>query len=201
MLVNRWFRDFDWSANALSSDDFQRFKSLEAIFQKYGDRYRIDYLMAAAQGFQESRLNQDAKSAAGAIGIMQLLPSTAADPNVGIADIGNAEANIHAGMKYLDFLRDRYFGDLADEDVNKTLLALAAYNVGPGRMIGLREEAERQGYDPDVWFDNVEVIAARKVGREPVQYVSNIFKYYTAYRMSFDLNLQRQAARERAGVD
>jgi membrane-bound lytic murein transglycosylase MltF len=132
---------------------------------------------------------------------MQLLPSTAGDPNVGIPDIHNVDSNIHAGIKYLDFLRDRYFNDPEIDPLNQTLLALGAYNAGPRRMINLRNEAEKLGYDPNVWFDNVELVAAKRVGRETVQYVANIFKYYFAYRMALQQVSQRGAARERAGID
>jgi membrane-bound lytic murein transglycosylase MltF len=201
VLKNRWVRDFDWAENALAKDDFKRFEDLAHIFEKYGNDYGVDYLIAAAQGYQESRLDQSARSAAGAIGIMQLLPSTARDPNVGIPDIHEVEPNIHAGIKYLNYLRDRYYSDPEIDDFNKTLLALATYNAGPRRMINLRNEAAKLGYDPNVWFDNVELVAAKRIGRETVQYVANIFKYYLAYRMSLEHVLNHEEARERAGMD
>ena len=201
MLNNRYLRDFDWAANALEQNDYQRFEDLESIFKTYGEKYGIDYLMVAAQGYQESRLKQSARSHAGAVGVMQLLPTTASDHNVGIPDISQVDPNIHAGVKYLDFLRDRYFSDPEITDSNRTLMALAAYNAGPSRMINLRNKASRLGYDPNVWFDNVEVVAARDVGREPVQYVSNIYKYYLSYRLTAQQQLLHQAAREKAGID
>ena len=201
VLINRYIRDFDWAANALDRGDYERFESLRAIFERYGAEYGIDYLIVAAQGYQESRLDQSARSRAGAIGIMQLLPSTAADKNVGIPDITEAEPNIHAGIRYLDFIRNRYFGDLEDDPYNQTLLALAAYNAGPARVTRLREKAAQQGYDRNRWFDNVEVIAAREVGREPVQYVANIVKYYVAYRTSLLSQVQRGQERQAIGID
>ena len=127
VLKNRYVRDFDWAANALAASDYDRFEELASIFKKYGEQYAVDYLVAAAQGYQESRLDQSARSSAGAVGVMQLLPSTAADKNVDIHDIYNAESNIHAGIKYLDFLRNRYFSDQGIDVRNQTLLALAAY--------------------------------------------------------------------------
>ncbi len=200
VMKNRYIRDFDWAGNALAASDFRRFEELEEIFVKYGEQYAVDYLIAAAQGYQESKLDQSARSGAGAVGIMQLLPTTAKDKNVGIADIHNEDSNIHAGIKYLDFLRTRYFSDGDIDRRNQTLLALAAYNAGPSRMINLRRKAEQQGYDPDIWFDNVELIAAKEIGRETVQYVSNIFKYYVAYRYTIDQQARRKKARERAGI-
>jgi membrane-bound lytic murein transglycosylase MltF len=201
VLKNRYYRDFDWAANALEGNDYNRFEQLKHIFEKYGEQYGVEYLMVAAQGYQESRLDQSARSHAGAVGVMQLLPSTARDPNVGIPNIEEVEPNIHAGVKYLDFLRERYFSDPGIDDINRTLLALATYNMGPRNMINVRNKAGKQGYDPNVWFDNVEVVAARNIGREPVQYVANIFKYYIGYRLSTEQELRRQAARERAGIE
>jgi membrane-bound lytic murein transglycosylase MltF len=171
-----------------------------SVFEKYGNQYGFDFLIVAAQGYQESRLDQSARSPAGAVGIMQLLPSTAADPNVGIPDITTAEPNIHAGVRYLNFIRERYFNDPAIDSFNQTLFALAAYNAGPARIRNLRNKAAKQGYDPNVWFDNVEVISARETGRETVQYVSNILKYYVAYRMSVIRQVQRVEQRQEQGV-
>jgi membrane-bound lytic murein transglycosylase MltF len=201
ILINRYVKNFDWAGNALASQDYQRFNSVVGIFEKYGNTYGIDYLIAAAQGYQESRLDQSVRSRAGAVGIMQLLPSTAADPNVGIPDISEAESNIHAGVKYLDFIRSRYFSDPEIDRFNQTLFALAAYNAGPARINRLRSKAAAQGYDPNRWFDHVELIAAREIGRETVQYVANIIKYYVAYRLSAVRQVQRSEERKSIGID
>lgn len=201
VLINRYIKDFDWAANALSPQDYALFEQLEKLFRKYGETYEIDHLLAVAQGYQESRLNQSARSSRGAIGIMQMLPATAGDPNVAIRNIEKTENNIHAGMKYLDFLRQRYFSDPEIDPANRTLMALAAYNMGPTRMINLRNKAATLGYDPNIWFDNVELVAAREVGAEPVRYVANIVKYYTAYRHSVESLAAREQARQEAGID
>ena len=200
VLINRYIRNFDWAGNALADEDYLRFENLRHLFEKYGEQYGIEYLWAAAQGYQESRLDQKARSHAGAIGVMQVKKSTAADPNVNVRDIHEVENNIHAGIKYMDFLRNRYFDEDEVSEQDQILLALAAYNVGPNRMISLRQKAAREGYDPNVWFDNVELIAAREVGGEPVSYVSNIYKYYLAYRTSAEQLSRRQEARRRAGI-
>jgi membrane-bound lytic murein transglycosylase MltF len=168
--------------NALAGDDRARFERFVGLFQNYGERYDFDHLMLTALAYQESRLDQSVRSAAGAVGVMQILPATAADPNVGIPDIDDVESNIHAGTKYLRFLRDRYFSDSEIDPINQTLLSFAAYNAGPAKVRRLRAEAEAAGLDPNAWFGNVEVVAARRIGRETVQYVSNIAKYYVAYR-------------------
>lgn len=201
MLINRYLKNFDWTQNALAVDAYRRFQDVVDIFSKYGDQYGVDYLMVAAQGYQESRLDQNARSAAGAIGIMQMLPSTAADANVGIPDITKAEPNIHAGVKYLNFIRDRYFSDPEVDRFNQTLFAFAAYNAGPARIRKLRDKAAEQGYDPDVWFDNVEVMAARDIGSETVQYVANILKYYVAYSLVMKQQLDRQQKRKESGIE
>lgn len=201
VLHNRYFRDFDWAANALDDEDYRRFEELADYFETYGEQYSIEYLLAAAQGYQESRLDQSKRSHTGAVGVMQLLPSTAADPNVGIPDISTADSNIHAGIKYLDFLRERYFSDPGIDKLNRTLLALAAYNAGPARVAELRGKAEAAGYDPNRWFDNVEIIAAREIGRETVHYVANIYKYYLSYRLTAQYETRHHEAREAAGME
>ena len=200
ILRNRYIRDFDWAANALGDEDYARFNELQHLFQRYGEQYGIEALFAAAQGYQESRLDQSVRSAAGAVGVMQLLPATASDPKVGIDDIHEVEPNIHAGIKYMDYLRDRYFSDPEITPLNQALLALGAYNAGPSRMINLRRKAAERGYDPNKWFDNVELVAAQDIGRETVQYVANVYRYYLTYRMVAMQELVRAEAREDAGI-
>ena len=130
-------------------------------------------------------------SSAGAVGIMQLLPTTAADRNIAIPEVDILENNVHAGTKYMRFILDRYFSDQEIDPLNQHLFAFAAYNAGPRRVAMLRKEAADEGLDPNLWFDNVETIAARRIGRETVQYVSNIFKYYVTYRRFSDLEKLR----------
>jgi len=184
VVLNRYLKDTRWARNALAGEDYARFERTVGIFRKYGDRYDFDPLMLAALAYQESRLDQSARSKAGAIGVMQLLPSTAADPNVAIPDITTLENNILAGTKYLRFIRDRYFSEPAMDPLNQTLFTFAAYNAGPARIRGLRDEAFRTGLDANEWFGNVEHVAAKRIGRETVQYVSNIGKYWVAYRLA-----------------
>jgi membrane-bound lytic murein transglycosylase MltF len=201
ILINRYLKNFDWAKNALDAGDYKRFQDVVEIFQTYGEQYGVDYLMVAAQGYQESRLDQSVRSRAGAVGIMQLLPSTAKDPNVGIPDITRVEPNIHAGVKYLNFIRTRYFSDPEIDRFNQTMFAFAAYNAGPARIRKLRDKAAQQGYNPNEWFDNVEVIAAKEIGQETVQYVANILKYYIAYKLSSQQQVHRAQERKSHGVD
>ena len=186
ILLKRYLRDTKYVKNSATQKEMDRFRSMVTLFEKYAGQYDFDYLMVGAQAYQESGLDQTKRSPAGAIGVMQLLPATAADPNVGIADIEKLDKNIHAGTKYLRFIVDRYFKDEQMDDVNKMLFAFASYNAGPARVSGLRDKAAKMGLDPNVWFHNVEVVAAKEIGRETVQYVSNIYKYYIVYRRLVD---------------
>ena len=179
---------------ATSQKEMKKFRQMAAIFQKYAGRYDLDHLLMMAQGYQESRLDQNAKSAVGAIGVMQVMPATGKEMNTG--DIAQLEPNIHAGVKYIRRVRDRYFQDLPMTDVNKTLFAFAAYNAGPNRISQLRERAQKKGLDPNVWLKNVELVAAERIGPETVTYVSNIYKYYVAYKLMTELQAGRLRALE-----
>ena len=201
IVRNRYIRDFNWTENAMGATELSRYHKLSALFRKYGTEYGMDPTLLAAQGFQESRLDQSVRSPAGAIGVMQLLPSTAKDKNVAIPNIDELEPNIEAGAKYMAFLKERYFSGPELDELNGSLLALASYNAGPGRIRRLRREAAERGYDHNLWFDNVEVIVAEQVGRETVQYVSNIFKYYLTYRWINTADAERAAARRATGME
>jgi membrane-bound lytic murein transglycosylase MltF len=148
--------------------------------------------MLAALAYQESTIDQSKKSHVGALGVMQVLPSTAKDKNVAIPGIDKIEPNIQAGTKYLRFIADRYFNDPAINPLNQLLFTFAAYNAGPAKVSKLRKEAASLNLDPNVWFKNVEIVAAKRIGRETVQYVSNIFKYYIAYTYSFEQEKKRE---------
>ena len=182
-----------YAKSATSEKERKTFLALVALFRKYSDRYRVDYLLMAAQGYQESRLNQGARSPVGAIGIMQIMPETGKLLKVG--DITELEPNIHAGVKHMRSLRDAYFENEPMDDLNKALFTFAAYNAGAGRVRQLRREAEKRGLDPNIWFGNVEQIASERIGRETVTYVANIFKYYIAYRLVVEETERRNAAK------
>jgi membrane-bound lytic murein transglycosylase MltF len=166
---------------ATKGADMQRFRDTIEIFRNYAGQYRFDTLLLLAQGYQESRLDQNARSPFGAIGIMQVMAKTG--QILGVGDIHKADANVHAGAKYIAQLMDVYFKDIPFDEQNRTLFAFAAYNAGPGKIRLLRRDAEAQKLDPNVWFDNVERVAAVHVGQETVRYVRNIYKYYIAYKL------------------
>lgn len=182
-------------SNSADAKERERFVQMLALFDKYGKEYNFDPLMLAAQGYQESQLNQSAKSHVGAVGIMQLMPATGKQMNVG--SIAVSEANIHAGAKYMDQLMTRYFSDAHFSDNNRPLFAFASYNAGPGNIAKMRKEAAARGLDPDKWFNNVEIVVAEKIGIETTTYVRNIYKYYVAYRLIVDAQAAKSKALEK----
>ncbi|MGE5362295.1 MAG: transglycosylase SLT domain-containing protein [Bacteroidales bacterium] len=179
--------------NAAADAERRKFEALIGFFLKYSKQYNMDFLLMAAQGYQESQLNQNAKSQVGAVGVMQVMPDTGRELKVG--DITQVEANIHAGVKYMRATMDAFFKDEPMDDLNKGLFAFASYNAGAGRIRQLRKEAETRGLNPNVWFGNVEQIASERVGRETVTYVSNIYKYYVAYRLIVNESERRAASK------
>lgn len=191
-LLKRYLKSVKWVKNAISDEERKKFSNLIELFTKYGEKYNIDWLLMAAQGYQESRLDQSTKSHVGAIGVMQVMPDTGKE--LGVGDINEVEANIHAGVKYIRYMIDHYYAEEPMDAENKVLFAFAAYNAGPGRVRSLRKEATKRGLDPNLWFNNVELVAADKVGRETVQYVRNIYKYYVAYKLVTDQRRQRKEA-------
>ena len=186
MLLTQYLRTNKWARNPTAGAERRKFANTAAIFKRYASQYDFDWMMIAAQAYQESKLDQKLVSPAGAVGVMQLLPSTAADPSVKIRDISKIENNIHAGVKYMRFIRDNYLADGNMSEIDRHLFAFASYNAGPNRIAAMRRRAKAEGLDPDVWFQNVEVVAAKEIGRETVQYVSNIFKYYVAYKLALE---------------
>lgn len=193
VINRRYLQDAKYVTNAASEAERRKFLELAELFRKYGDQYSFDYLLMAAQGYQESHLDQNAKSHVGAIGVMQLMPRTASEQGVG--DVHQVGPNIHAGVKYMRFMRDRYFEGEPMSPLDKGLFTFASYNAGPGRIRQLRNEAAERGLNPNVWFGNVERVASERIGRETVDYVSNIYKYYIAYRLVIADRDRRAAAR------
>jgi membrane-bound lytic murein transglycosylase MltF len=198
VLAKRYLQSTDYVKDATSTEERKKFLDMVALFRKYGQEYQFDYLLMAAQAYQESRLNQAAKSHGGAVGVMQLMPKTGDAQDVG--DIRQLDPNIHAGVKYMRFMRDQYFQDAPMDDLNKALFTFASYNAGAGRIASLRKEAAERGLNPNVWFGNVERIASERIGRETVTYVSNIYKYYLAYRLLSEQASAREAAKATLGA-
>jgi membrane-bound lytic murein transglycosylase MltF len=192
-VERRYLSNVRYAKNAAADSERKKLAAVRELFQKYGKQYDVDYLLMAAQGYQESTLDQNVKSPVGAIGVMQIMPPTGKELKVG--DITKIEPNIHAGVKYMRFMEDQYFKDEPMDNLNKMLMTFAAYNCGPGRLRQLRRETEKRGLDPNVWFGNVERVASERIGRETVTYVSNIYKYYIAYKLWGDQQERRSAAK------
>jgi membrane-bound lytic murein transglycosylase MltF len=194
-IYANYLKNTQFVKDAASEKERRKFLSLIDFFQKYGDKYDVDWLLMAAQGYQESALNQKARSHVGAIGVMQIMPATGKELKVG--DIRKVEANIHGGIKYMRWMIDQYYGKEPMTRLDKALFAFASYNAGAGRISQLRREAAQRGLDPNVWFHNVEYVAAEKIGHETVTYVSNIYKYYIAYRLILESRQARQESIEK----
>ncbi|HTA56804.1 MAG TPA: transglycosylase SLT domain-containing protein [Candidatus Baltobacteraceae bacterium] len=190
-LANTYLKSGRFIRNNENTESVKRFNQLKGLFQKYASEYKFPWMLIAAEAYQESGLNQEAKSGVGAIGVMQVMPTTAASSPVNIPDVTTVDPNIHAGVKLLKFIRDDYFKNDPMDPLNKTLMTLAAYNAGPGRIKQCRQLAADMGLNPNVWFKNVEYAVAKKVGAETVGYVSNIYKYYLGWK----LMTEREAAR------
>ncbi len=190
----QYYRRVKQLKDPTGTDEWKRFEETLALFEKYGAKYNFDPMMLAAQGYQESQLNQQARSPVGAIGVMQVLPATGAEMKVG--DITITEANIHAGTKYMDLLMTKFFPDANFTEANRPLFAFASYNAGPGNISRMRKLTTKRGLDPDKWFNNVELVVAEKIGVETTTYVRNIYKYYAAYRLQLELHEAQRKARE-----
>jgi len=195
-LIKRYLHSTKFVTDANAEAERKKFEQMVGLFRRYSDEYRFDWLMMIAQGYQESKLDQSVKSPVGAIGIMQVMPTTAANSPINIPDITVPDRNIEAGIKYMRFMVDEYFNDPAISEVSRHLFAFAAYNCGPNRIDRLRKKAAEQGLDPNKWFNNVEVLVFQAVGQETVNYVGNIFKYYIAYKRIEDQRLAREQAKQ-----
>jgi membrane-bound lytic murein transglycosylase MltF len=193
ILFAKYMKGANYLKSATNDADLRRFNTIVELFRKYSDKYNVDFLLMAAQGYQESRLDQNVKSQVGAVGVMQIMPATGKELKVG--DISKLEPNIHGGVKYMRFMIDQYYAKEPMDNLNKALFTFASYNAGPGRVRQLRREAEKRGLNPNVWFNNVEQIASERIGRETVTYVGNIYKYYVAYKLVLDEMEERKKAK------
>lgn len=197
-LYAKYFQDRDrvrsFSTQRIDLRDGQQISPWDDIVREYAQQYGFDWRLILAQIYQESSFNPDARSWAGARGLMQIMPVTATQ--VGVDDnLVDPETNIRAGLKYLAWLRERFEADLSIQD--RMWFMLAAYNAGVGHVRDARRLADSLGYDRDRWFDNVE-IAMEKLsqreyfqharfgfvrGHEPVGYVRAIRERYQAYML------------------
>jgi membrane-bound lytic murein transglycosylase MltF len=196
-LLRRYLQNTKWIKNSTSAEEMKKFAAYTEHFKKYAGEYNFDYLMIAAQGYQESLLDQSKRNPSGAVGIMQVIPKNAAASPINVPNVNTADQNILAGVRMLDNIKETYFNDPAIDQVNRTLFTFAAYNAGPNRIARLRKKAADQGLDPNKWFGNVELVVAQDVGQETVGYVGNVYKYYVAYKLAVE---QKQLKEKAKGI-
>ncbi|MET1411032.1 transglycosylase SLT domain-containing protein [Roseibium sp. HPY-6] len=202
LVFKKYLQEADYLRNMRDDDYEAELQKFTSLFRKYADEYDFDWLLIAAQSFQESKFDPTARSGAGAVGLMQIKPSTAEGNPINITGIAaDPDKNVHAGVKYLRFIANQYFADLDKDQADQTFFALAAYNAGPSRFERLRDQAKKQGYDPDKWFGNVEWIVAAQIGRQPIEYVGNIYQYYVVFHNDRKHQKAGAAAKEAAGTD
>jgi membrane-bound lytic murein transglycosylase MltF len=199
ILIKRYYKDNRWIQNPTTAAEQKKLDNLKTLFKKYAKKYDFDWLKIAALAYQESGFDHSKKNVSGATGVMQVLPSTAADPHVGISNVNDLENNIHAGVKYLGFLRDRYFSDSHINSADRINFTVAAYNAGPAKINALRRKAVKLNLDPNKWFFNVEHVARRVIGQETVQYVANINKYVIAFKSAEQVNEERSIQLKKMG--
>lgn len=196
ILFKRYYQNEEWIKNPLSAQASTQMAQFSSLFRKYGEKYDSDPLLLAAVAFQESGFDPKRRSRAGAIGLMQIRPQTA--QAVGVSDPHKVENNIHAATKYLDMIRTKYFSDPEISPASRVDFALAAYNAGPTRVSKMRRKAASEGYDPNLWFGNVEMLVRKDVGEEPIKYVMNVNKYYVAFSLANEAYRDRTAIKEAA---
>ena len=202
IVLKRYLKDNKWVKNPIAEAERKRFEQMAKFFRESGDKYDVPWLLLAAQGFQESGIDQSKRNPSGAVGIMQIKPTTAAGSPILIQGVdASAEKNIEAGAKYLRFIVDQYYKDEPMGRIDKGLFAIASYNAGPARITRLRKQTEEMGLDPNRWFGNVEVAVSEDIGRETVEYVSNIYKYYVAYSLLAEQGQAREAAKSKLAGD
>ena len=199
IYFERYYEKNAWIKNPLSSNRDKTLLKYKKLLKKYADRYGFDWQLLAALAYQESRFDHTQKNKSGAVGLMQVLPSTGKDKNIGIRNVHLLENNIHAGVKYLAFLKNKYFNDVRIRPRDQVRLALAAYNAGPGKIQRVRAKTKQMGLDPNRWFRNVELATLKMVGQETVRYVSNINKYYVIYRFTSKVSETREKEMKEIG--
>lgn len=201
IYFNRYYKKNPWIKNPLQKNGRKKLEKYKPLFQKYAAQYGLDWLLIMAMAYQESGLDHQKQNPSGAVGIMQVLPTTGKDKRINIDNVYSLENNIHAGVKYLAFLRDRYFSKAEIRPRDRVRFAMAAYNAGPAKVRRARSLAKKMGLDPNRWFRNVEIAILKIVGQETVRYVSNINKYYVVYRLAHEQQEIREKAKKQSGLN
>ena len=194
VIERRYLQSLTYVKNAAADAERQKLAAVGEIFKKYGAEYKVDYLLMAAQGYQESTLDQNVKSRVGAVGVMQVMPPTGKELNVG--NIAEIEPNIHAGVKYMRFMMDRYFKDEPMDDLNKMLMTFASYNAGPGRVRQLRRETASSEASIPISGSTTSNASPRSESAARRSPTSATFtSTYITYRLVSDQRDRREAAK------
>jgi membrane-bound lytic murein transglycosylase F len=203
VIYNKYFKNQRTFKRRIKSSYYSlknnQISPYDALVKKYADKLAWDWRLLASQVYQESRFDPFAESWAGAIGLMQMMPATAELLNV--EEVTNPEESIKGGTSYMKLLTKR-FSDIPDS-LNRIMFAMAAYNCGYGHVRDAQLLAEEKGLDRNIWWDHVEkmLLALRKPenfnkpfiehgyvnGREPVNYIKQIFERYDQYRQFIQL--------------
>jgi membrane-bound lytic murein transglycosylase MltF len=165
--------------NPLARSDRQKLEKLRPTLQLYAAQNNFDWLSLAALAYKESSFNPHVRSGSGPSGLMQITPAAAR--SVGVSNSQTLEGNVQAAAKYMAMLRKRFFASPQIAESERLAFVLAAYNLGPARVQGLRTEAKRRGLNPNQWFFQVERVASEQVGLGVVSYVSSVNKYQLTF--------------------
>lgn len=179
VAFQRIYRRLYQVRNPLARIDRQRLEKLRPVLQKHAGEQGMDWLNLAALAFKESALDPSARNSGGPTGLMQITPSAA--QRVGVNNIETLDSNVQASARYLTMIRRKFFASPKLNERERMAFVLAAYNMGPERVQGMRTEAKRRGLNPNQWFFQVERIAMEQVGMSAVGYVNSVNKYYLAF--------------------
>ncbi|MEP2771206.1 MAG: transporter substrate-binding domain-containing protein [Fulvivirga sp.] len=199
VIYNKYFKNNRASARRAKSDfssmGGEKISAYDDLIKAAADTVGWDWRLLASQIYQESRFDPNAKSWAGAVGLMQLIPETG--KRFGANNLYDPKQSITAGINYLMYL-DRLWKKTIDDEEERKKFVLASYNVGLGHVVDARELAKKYDREPTIWADNVEYFLLMKSkpeffrddivesgycrGEEPVNYVKQILNRYDQYK-------------------
>ncbi len=185
LAAKRYFEDAGQLRLRTGGEEKGELSPYDDLLKIHSNTYGFKWHLMAAVAYQESEFDQSARNRSGAVGLFQVKPQTAREPYIDIPEIAgeeNAGNNIHAGIKYLAWIKKRYFDSIEEMDeAERIRMSLAAYNAGPRTLINARHRAQKMGLDPNIWFQNVEMALLEARKTEPVKYVSDVNRYYLSY--------------------
>jgi membrane-bound lytic murein transglycosylase F len=198
VIYNKYFKNTRSNKSRIKSDFYSKnsnkISKYDDIIKANASEIGWDWRFLSSQIYQESRFDPKAESWAGATGLIQLMPATAKE--VGVSNNYNPEQNIRGGVKYLDRMRDNF--EAVEDSIQKVKFTLAAFNCGAGHVYDAMRLAEKHGKNPNIWDENVEEYILKLKdkeyylddvvrhgfvrGREPYNYVRDIFLRYEHYK-------------------